>query len=308
MIRKPKKTVKFSSFISPHDIISDVGSRDRDAAFMELLTLLAMNKGIGNVREVFKDVVARENAGSTIVADGIAIPHARIEGLTRLTVGVAVSRRGIPFCEGRPPVRLIVLILAPKDAPALYLQALGSVSRILSSTDFPAVIDSFSSADDIWRFFDREGLILPGYVCARDIMEPVRVKLTETDTLKKAIDLFVRHAVTEIPVVDKEGDLVGIVSAYELLKVCLPDYILWMDDVSPIVNFEPFADVLRNETSTWLADIMSYDYATVGEEAPAVQVGKEIAKFHTEHVFVLHGKKLTGTISLENFLYKVLRE
>ena len=31
---------------------------------------------------------------------------------------------------------------------------------------------------------------------------------------------------------------------YALLKVCLPDYILWMQDLSPIINFEPFAELL----------------------------------------------------------------
>ena len=59
------------------------------------------------------------------------------------------------------------------------------------------------------------------------------------DTMERAIDLFVRHRVSEVPVIDKDGELIGVVSTHELLRVCLPDYVLWMDDLTPIINFEP---------------------------------------------------------------------
>lgn len=50
-----------------------------------------------------------------------------------------------------------------------------------------------------------------------------------------AINQFTAHNVSELPVLDKDGDLVGVVTENELLHVCLPDYILWMDDLSPIM-------------------------------------------------------------------------
>jgi CBS domain-containing protein len=109
-------------------------------------------------------------------------------------------------------------------------------------------------------------------------------------------------------VIDKDGDLVGSVSAYELLRVCLPDYILWMDDLSPILNFEPFAAILRNESSTWLAEIMSREYIAVSEKEPAIQVAKEITKHHQNLAYVTRDKKLVGVITLPQFVGKVLRE
>ena len=65
----------------------------------------------------------------------------------------------------------------------------------------------------------------------------------------------------------RHGDrLLPVATADALLKVCLPDYILWMQDLSPIINFEPFAELLRNEGKTWLADIMTSENS-LGDEA-----------------------------------------
>ncbi|MCK4629429.1 MAG: CBS domain-containing protein, partial [Sedimentisphaerales bacterium] len=170
------------------------------------------------------------------------------------------------------------------------------------------VVSELSTDKEVWRFFDRGGITLPDHLLARHIMDPVEVQLLENDTLERAIDLFVRDKLRELPVVDKDDNLIGVVTTYELLRVCLPDYILWMDDLSPIMNFEPFAEVLRKEGKTWLAEIMTSDYAVVKEDAPAIQVAKEITRQRAGNAYVIRGKKLVGVVSLVSFLNKVMRE
>jgi CBS domain-containing protein len=222
-------------------------------------------------------------------------------------VAVATSKDGISF-NGSPKINVIVMVLVPKDQPSLYLQALSSLANICQSKSNIEQVAQLKTAEEVWKFFDRGGVILPDYVCARDVMSTKIVKLKENDTLEKAIDLFIEHHLIDVPVVDKDGDLVGVVTARELLRVCLPDYILWMDDLSPILHFEPFANVLRNEGITWLTEIMSQDYAVVPEGAPAIQVAQEMTKKNTQQAYVLHDKKLVGVVTLPQFLNKVLRD
>jgi CBS domain-containing protein len=169
-------------------------------------------------------------------------------------------------------------------------------------------LSSMSDAQDIWKFFNRQQFNFPDYICAGDIMNTKPISLKENATLEQAIDFFVKKDLNEIPVVDPDGDLVGVVTAQELLRVCLPDYILWMDDLSPILNFEPFSHILQNESSTWLAEIMSYEYAVVNEKDPAITVAQEITKHRSNQAFVLRDKKLVGVITLQQFLNKILRE
>ncbi|MBN1498535.1 MAG: PTS sugar transporter subunit IIA [Spirochaetes bacterium] len=307
-MNKVKENIHFSSFFTPKDIICNVPYKDRDDVIKEILRTLAYNRGIGNVDEVFNAVIEREEGFSTVLSDGVAMPHARLTGIKDIIVGIATSEKGIIFTEENRPVNLVVLILTPKDKPSLYLQVLSSLSKALMEDSIVASISSLKSTEEVWKFFNRKNLNLPDYICAGDIMHPNPVFLTEHQTLKDAIDLFVNKNLQDLAVIDKDGDLIGVVTAFELLKVCLPDYILWMDDLSPIINFEPFSHILQNESSTWLAEIMSHDFAIVNEDAPAIMVAQEITKKNTRQAYVVRDKKLVGVITLQQFLNKVLRE
>lgn len=299
----------FTSYFSSVDVICQCSHHDRDAVFHDILKKLAYNRGIGNVEEAFNAVVEREEGYSTVISRGLAVPHARLTSINDLVIGIATSREGIIF-ESDPdnPVHLVVLILTPKDQPSLYLQVLSSLSKTLVDESIVPRIAEMTDPEDVWKFFNRQQFDFPDYICAGDIMNPKPVALKESETLERAIDIFVRENMNEIPVVDADGDLVGVVTAYELLHVCLPDYILWMDDLSPILNFEPFSHILQNESSTWLAEIMSQEYAVVNEKDPAITVAQEITKHRSNQAFVLRDKKLVGVITLHNFLNKILRE
>ncbi|MBN1808307.1 MAG: PTS sugar transporter subunit IIA [Planctomycetes bacterium] len=301
-------SVKFSALFGPRDIICDVGAASRDEVIRKVLERLAYDRGIGNVDEAYGAVMEREEAQCTVIAPGVALPHARLEAVAELVVGVATSREGIDFCvEGQAAVKLVIVILVPKDAPGSYLQAVSSLAGLVEDAEAAERVAGLGSAEEVWRYFDR-GAVLPEHLCAGDIMSRNVVSVQETDKLEHAIDMFAKHNLVDLPVLDKTGELVGMVSAYELLRVALPDYLLWMEDLSPIMHFEPFVQVLKNEGKTWLADIMSTEYATVPVEAPAVQVAREIARGKAREVFVVKGKKLVGVVTLQGFIRKVLRD
>jgi PTS system nitrogen regulatory IIA component len=73
----------------------------------------------------------REQLGSTGFGHGVAIPHARIDGLERIyglfaRLGEPVDYKAI---DGKP-VDLVFLLLSPMDAGADHLKALASISRV----------------------------------------------------------------------------------------------------------------------------------------------------------------------------------
>ncbi|MFA5251402.1 MAG: PTS sugar transporter subunit IIA [Phycisphaerae bacterium] len=301
-------TIPFSSLFGPEEVVCQTELTDRDAILQELLQVLARERGIENVQEVYEIIRERENEMPMIVGHGIAMPHARLPMADKIVVGIATSKKGIIYAKGvNKPVKLIILTLSPKTSPATYLLAVSSVAKICQDPATADVVAEMSTAEKVWEFFDQGGVILHSYVRACDIMKPVGIKLHEHDTLETAITLFVRHGLQELPVVDRDNNLVGVVTTYELLRVCLPDYILWMEDLTPIQNFESFAEILHNESKTWLAEIMVSEYATVDADAPAIQAAKEITSRKVNQAYVMREKKLVGVISLGTFLNRVLR-
>ena len=74
----------------------------------------------------------RESLGPTGVGNGIALPHARLEGLERIT-GVFIRLEKPLEYESvdRQPVDLVFGLFAPKDSGVDHLKALALVSRTM---------------------------------------------------------------------------------------------------------------------------------------------------------------------------------
>ncbi len=297
----------FASFFTDRQILCQTTITDRDELIMEMLTRLAMTRGIGNVQDVYNHVMGHKAGDTTVIGNGIAIPHARIDDIKEPMVAIATSVAGVRFEHDTDLIQLIILVLVPNDQPATYLRILSALGRILQDKDVAASAAELTEARDVEKFFQRGGMLLPDYVCAADIMVPCETTLSETHSLKDAIDLFVARDMTEIPVLDKAEELTGVVTAEALLGVCMPEYILWMDDLSPILNFEPFIDVLRKEENTWLAEISTDTFASVQVSEPAIAVAEAMARHKTSVCYVLRDKKLAGTITLPHFLNKIMR-
>lgn len=311
--------VKFSSLFTPAQVICHLEGLNCEDFIQKLIQLIGAENAALNTADIYRLIIKRESCGIVRVVPDVAVIHVRDEAMDKLHIALATSReglrcsitQGVNACTARElsSVRLIVLMLAPLDDPAGYLRGMSALMRACRREGF---IDSLLSIDDpgkIWSTFDATNEQLPAYVSARDIMRTDFEYLRSTDTLSNAIDLFCRLGISELPVIDADGDLVGIVSEDELIRVCLPEYITWMEDLSPILNFEPFAEVLRQESSLPVMEIMllSERYATLGEESPAIQVAKVMMRRDVRQVYVVKDKHLIGVITIQDFIHKVLR-
>ncbi len=276
--------------------------------FRKLIGLLAERHSEIDPAEALRVVLARESASPTFIAPRVAMPHARLRNIERTFVAVATSTEGIRFPGSETTAQLVILVLAPIVAPVAYLRVASAVARRLQAPSFLEQIVSRETAAGIHSFFNLTGHDLPEYVCAEDMMTPPPAVLRETNSVKDAIDIIVRTGLSEVPVVDKEGDLVGVASARAILGICLPDYLLWMEDLSRFSNFEPFETLLRKESSTWLADITDDEYASVGVGKPAIAVAEAMARQQADVCYVLDEARLVGVVTLPRFLHNVFRD
>ncbi|VAV87651.1 PTS IIA-like nitrogen-regulatory protein PtsN [hydrothermal vent metagenome] len=74
----------------------------------------------------------RESLGPTGVGNGVALPHARLEGLDQVVGALVLLEKPIDFdAVDRQPVDLAFALFAPSDAGVEHLKALALVSRTL---------------------------------------------------------------------------------------------------------------------------------------------------------------------------------
>lgn len=123
--------MNIEDLLSADCIIADFKASSKKQAIQSLARHMARKLDIDD-RLVFEKLLEREKLGSTGVGKGVAIPHARIEGLNKITGLFARLASPTDFDSvDEHPVDLIFMLLAPADAGADHLQALAAVSRLL---------------------------------------------------------------------------------------------------------------------------------------------------------------------------------
>jgi len=88
-----------------------------------------------SVQSVLDLLEQREARGSTFLNDGVALPHARIPGLSAPVAALAVTRAGVLDAPTSSPVDVVFLLLAPGDDPGAHLRALAAAGRLLSDRE-----------------------------------------------------------------------------------------------------------------------------------------------------------------------------
>jgi mannitol/fructose-specific phosphotransferase system IIA component (Ntr-type) len=123
--------MKLSEYLTAENVILLQG-RSKQEVLDELIRPLAEQSGqdAGRLAEA---VWAREKLMSTGIGHGLAIPHVRIEGLVRPALAVGVRAGGIddyPSLDDEP-VRIVVMILAPKGQHEVHIRLLAQVADVL---------------------------------------------------------------------------------------------------------------------------------------------------------------------------------
>lgn len=87
--------------------------------------------------EAVEALLARERCVSTGLEDGIAVPHAALDGLASMVVAMALMPEGLEFeAQDGKPAQIVVAVLVPRQEKLLHLQTLAEVARRLGDAEF----------------------------------------------------------------------------------------------------------------------------------------------------------------------------
>ena len=301
---------KFHNLLAEGNILCNTKSVTPESVILELCRLIQRNIPGYDAETVFKEVMLREKIMPTVVAKGLAIPHARVSSSDNLIIAMATSREGIVFENGKDPVHAVIVMLTPPDDPGLHLQVLAGLAKDFASN--PKLVTDLANAQhpgEVIGCFTKNETAIPEFLRACDVMERGTVTLRENHTLKEAIEAFATSKINEFPVLDDEQELRGILSLKDLLKYGLPEHILWLDDLSSVYRFQPFSEVLQTADETKVADIMQEEFVSVREDIPAVQLAKLFLTKDIQKLMVINEQgKFAGVVDLRNFASRLFWE
>ncbi len=124
----------------PPDRVIRLRAADKSTALAELARRMAVIAS-QPPRDIASALAAREALGSTGVGNGVAVPHARLPGLSELAALFARLERPVEWAaiDGRP-VDLVFLMLSPAGIGGEHLAALAAVTRRLRDPTVAAAI------------------------------------------------------------------------------------------------------------------------------------------------------------------------
>jgi PTS system nitrogen regulatory IIA component len=127
--------MEVADFLKPDGVIVGLRPANKGQLLRELAVRAGPAVGV-NAQRILDALMAREELGSTGVGHGIAVPHARIEGLGRLFGLFVRLEKAIEFAAiDEQPVDLVFLLLIPSGAGSEHLAGLAAVSRRLRDKD-----------------------------------------------------------------------------------------------------------------------------------------------------------------------------
>jgi len=136
-------------------VLCDIHVSSKKQLFQDMAsTLLEMATFEGHdiaCRDIVSAASERERLGSTGVGTGVALPHARIDGIESVHAVFARLETAIDYdAVDERPVDLVALLIAPIEAGGAHLRALAKVSRMLRREDMRARLRAAPNAESIF--------------------------------------------------------------------------------------------------------------------------------------------------------------
>ncbi len=143
--------MKLYEYLPKEHIEPNLKGETKFQVIEELLDLLHKNNQLLDRDVALQDVLAREGYLSTGLENGLAIPHAKTDGVGKLVIAFGIKRDGVDFesLDGKPAY-LIFLVLSPRDTSGPHIQTLAVISRNLKNKEIRDALLQAQTREEIY--------------------------------------------------------------------------------------------------------------------------------------------------------------
>ena len=136
---------RVSDFLSPKTICFFHAGQSKQQVIGTLIGSLQLS----DPNAALKAILAREETGSTVIAPGLALPHARVTGISSIQAALGLSQNGILDPKMSDPIHAFVLFLGPVDNMRGHLAFLASASALFQKEGFIQSLLHLHSTEDV---------------------------------------------------------------------------------------------------------------------------------------------------------------
>jgi len=138
-----------------------------------------------------------------------------------------------------------------------------------------------------------------------DVMQTDVVTVGPDATVQELAKLFHEHHISGAPVVDDQGNLLGIVTEGDLIEqdadLHFPSNFAFLDGLLQLGE-KRFEEELRRVTGSTVKDLMTTDVITLNTEEPVRKAATIMAEKHINRIPIMYEGKVVGIIGRNEVL------
>ena len=270
-------------------------------ALDELAAFAARQPGVKDGERFLRQVSSLGAEDTIAVGGGAFLPHLRSDAVDRVVVVLGMTERPlrVPNETGEDSRgRIFALVAAPPEAVGAYLEAVASLTAMLRQE---GVVDAILGAAEpaaVARLPEVREAPRVQKLSVIDVMEPASQRVYPDMELREVARIMTRGGYTALPVVNKNDEIVGMISEKDLIRDFLPGYIRL---------FEGAEGARVEAESRRVRDVMSRAVLCLPTEAGISEAASIIVNKNVDPLPLTSEGKWVGLISRRSLIRKLLQ-
>jgi len=139
-------------YIRPECVLLNLKADTKLKVFEELASSLVTSgllDGVG-AELLVRKLEEREKLSTTGVGEGVAIPHASLEGFNETVIVIGCLPNGVDFASvDNAPVKVVFMIIGSQSVPRLHIQILARIVRLCRNKELMNKLQSVSTPQEV---------------------------------------------------------------------------------------------------------------------------------------------------------------
>jgi mannitol/fructose-specific phosphotransferase system IIA component (Ntr-type) len=140
------------SLITPDCISVALRGSNKKEIIAELVDILAIRRKLLDRDLVLHDILEREKTMSTGMQHGIALPHAKTDGVNALAIAIGITKEGVDFesIDGSK-TKLVILMVSSTKTSGPHVQFLAAISALLKNDALREAVINAQTPEEVSR-------------------------------------------------------------------------------------------------------------------------------------------------------------
>ncbi|WP_338214865.1 PTS sugar transporter subunit IIA [Companilactobacillus muriivasis] len=152
-VKQQDQMSDFSQILDVKNIVVDVQVKSRNELLKYLATLAHADDANVDIEALYGKYLVRENDASTDLGDGVAMPHAQDESVSKLTMFVVKLAQPIEWKKGVEIQTVISLVIPDPEKNYAHIPYMSSVARLLLKKGFVPALNRATTPEKISKLF-----------------------------------------------------------------------------------------------------------------------------------------------------------